>query len=121
MERKYLTISALNQYLKAKLDSDVHLQRVYIKGEISNLKKHSSGHYYFTIKDDKSRINAVMFSNYVSQLQFDLEEGMNVLLTGNVSVYIGAGNFQLYVYQIEPDGIGNLYIELERLKKKLMI
>ncbi|WP_041139293.1 exodeoxyribonuclease VII large subunit [Beduini massiliensis] len=119
MEQRYLTVSALNNYLKAKLDQDVHLQKIFLQGEISNLKLHSSGHYYFTLKDEKSRINAVMFSSYVQKLKIRLENGMKVLIVGSISVYVAAGNFQLYVYHVEPDGIGNLYIQFEQLKKKL--
>ena len=119
MEQRYLTVSALNNYLKAKLDQDVHLQKIFLQGEISNLKLHSSGHYYFTLKDEKSRINAVMFSSYVQKLKIHLENGMKVLIVGSISVYVAAGNFQLYVYHVEPDGIGNLYIQFEQLKKKL--
>lgn len=119
MEQRYLTVSALNNYLKAKLDQDVHLHRIFLQGEISNLKLHSSGHYYFTLKDDKSRINAVMFSSYVNKLKIRLENGMKVLIVGSLSVYVAAGDFQLYVYQVEPDGIGKLYIQFEQLKKKL--
>ena len=119
MEQRYLTVSALNNYLKAKLDQDVHLQKIFLQGEISNLKLHSSGHYYFTLKDEKSRINAVMFSSYVQKLKIRLENGMKVLIVGSISVYVAAGNFQLYVYHVELDGIGNLYIQFEQLKKKL--
>lgn len=119
MEKRYLTVSALNQYLKAKLDQDQHLKRIYLQGEISNLKRHSSGHCYFTLKDDKSRISAVMFASYFSKLNFKLEEGMKVFLIGSVSVYPVSGDFQLYVYQMEPDGIGQLYLKFEQLKKKL--
>lgn len=118
-ERRYLTVSALNQYLKAKLDQDIHLQKIYLQGELSNLKFHSSGHYYFTLKDEKSRINAVMFSSYAGKLKIKLENGMKVLIVGSISVYVNAGNFQLYVYHIEPDGVGQLYIAYEQLKKKL--
>lgn len=119
MERRYLTVSALNQYLKAKLDQDIHLQKIFLQGEISNLKLHSSGHYYFTLKDEKSRINVVMFSSYVQKLKIHLENGMKVLITGSLSVYVAAGSFQFYAYHVEVDGIGNLYIQFEQLKKKL--
>lgn len=119
MEQRYLTVSAVNQYLKAKLDQDIHLQKIYIQGEISNLKFHRSGHYYFTLKDEKSRINAVMFSSYASKLNVRLEDGMKVLVIGSLSVYVAGGNFQLYVYHVALDGIGQLHIQFEQLKKKL--
>lgn len=119
MEKKYLTVSALNRYLKAKIDSDNQLQRILIKGEVSNFKHHSSGHLYFTLKDEHSRINAVMFSSKAKKMLFDLENGMKVLIQASVSVYDVAGTYQLYVENIEQDGLGNLYLKYEQLKKQL--
>ena len=119
MEQKYLTVSALNRYLKAKLDQDTHLKRIFLQGEISNFKAHHSGHLYFTLKDDKARINAVMFSSYASRLKIKLQDGLKVLIVGSLSVYESAGNFQLYVYSVELDGMGQLFLEYEQLKKKL--
>lgn len=121
MEQKYLTVSALNRYLKAKLDADTHLKRIFLQGEISNFKSHHSGHLYFTIKDDKSRINAVMFSSYAKKLKIKLQDGLKVLIVGSLSVYETAGDFQLYVYNVELDGMGQLYLEFEQLKKKLYL
>ena len=119
MEKRYLTVSALNRYLKAKIDSDSQLQRILIKGEVSNFKHHSSGHFYFTLKDEHSRINAVMFSSKASKVPFDLTNGMKVLVQASVSVYDVAGTYQLYVDTVEQDGLGNLFLKYEQLKKQL--
>lgn len=121
MEKKYLTVSALNRYLKAKIDADVQLQKILIKGEVSNFKHHSSGHLYFTLKDETSRINAVMFASKARKLPFELENGMKVLIQASVSVYDVAGTYQLYVDNIEQDGLGNLYLRYEQLKKALAL
>ena len=116
---KYLTVGALTRYLKYKFDSDDNLKKVYLKGEISNFKPHTSGHYYFSIKDDTSKINAVMFSNKVYSLTFTPTDGMKVLVTGRVSIYEATGNYQIYVEEMIEDGLGNLYIAFEQLKQKL--
>lgn len=121
MEKRYLTVSALNRYLKAKIDSDEQLQKILIKGEVSNFKHHSSGHLYFTLKDEMSRINAVMFASKARKLPFELENGMKVLIQASVSVYDVAGTYQLYVDNIEQDGLGNLYLRYEQLKKALAL
>ena len=121
MEKRYLTVSALNRYLKAKIDSDEQLQKILIKGEVSNFKHHSSVHLYFTLKDETSRINAVMFASKARKLPFELENGMKVLIQASVSVYDVAGTYQLYVDNIEQDGLGNLYLRYEQLKKALAL
>lgn len=121
MEKRYLTVSALNRYLKVKIDSDEQLQKILIKGEVSNFKHHSSGHLYFTLKDETSRINAVMFASKARKLPFELEDGMKVLIQASVSVYDVAGTYQLYVDNIEQDGLGNLYLRYEQLKKALAL
>ena len=121
MEKRYLTVSALNRYLKVKIDSDEQLQKILIKGEVSNFKHHSSGHLYFTLKDETSRINAVMFASKARKLPFELENGMKVLIQASVSVYDVAGTYQLYVDNIEQDGLGNLYLRYEQLKKALAL
>ena len=115
----YITVSALNKYLKFKFDEDVHLQNIYIKGEISNFKSHTRGHYYFTLKDEESRINAVMFASSVSKLNFVPSDGMKVLAIGRISVYPSSGSYQIYVNNLEQDGLGNLYIAYEKLKEEL--
>lgn len=119
MEKRYLTVSALNRYIKAKIDQDTQLQKILIKGEISNFKRHGSGHLYFTLKDENSRINAVMFSSKASLVLFKIEDGMKVLIEASVSVYDIAGTYQIYVNTIEQDGIGNLFLQFEMLKKTL--
>ncbi|MDZ5712122.1 exodeoxyribonuclease VII large subunit [Jeotgalibacillus haloalkalitolerans] len=116
---RYLTVSALTKYIKRKFDADPHLSGVYIKGEISNLKQPSSGHMYFTLKDQKTRISAVMFSSAASSLKFKPENGMEVLLQADVSVFESSGQYQLYVKKMEPDGVGALYLAYEQLKEKL--
>ena len=119
MNDKYITISQLTRYIKYKIDNDVNLNEVFIKGEISNFKAHSRGHYYFTIKDEGSRINAVMFATATKKLQFTPEDGMKVLVTGKISVFEANGGYQIYVSDMLEDGVGNLYIAYEQLKKKL--
>src|SRR5690554_4067500 len=119
MEQKYLTVTALTKYIKRKFDADPHLQNIHVKGEISNFKQHSSGHMYFTLKDDKARLLAVMFSSNNRSLKFAPENGMKVLVTGEISVYEQGGQYQIYVKQMQPDGIGELYLAYEQLKKKL--
>lgn len=119
MNDKYLTVTALTKYLKYKFDSDGNLRKVFLKGEISNFKPHTTGHFYFSIKDENSKINAIMFSTHTKKLNFMPSEGMKVLVTGFVSVYEATGNYQIYVDDIIEDGIGNLYVAFEKLKAKL--
>lgn len=119
MNDKYLTISAITRYLKYKFEQDSNLMQVYIKGEISNFKAHTTGHYYFSLKDDTSKINAIMFKTNASKLNFIPKEGMKVLVTGSIRIYEATGNYQIYVTDMIEDGVGNLYIAFEKLKKKL--
>ena len=119
MNEKYLKISEINNYIKSLVDNDFFLNRVYLKGEISNFKNHTRGHLYFTLKDEESRISAVMFSSAASKLLFTPEDGMNVLVTGRISCYPAAGTYQIYVDKMEQDGVGNLYVLFEQLKEKL--
>ncbi|WAA11420.1 exodeoxyribonuclease VII large subunit [Fervidibacillus halotolerans] len=118
-EIQYLTVKALTKYIKRKFDFDPHLQNIFVKGEISNFKRHSNGNIYFTLKDENARISAVMFSNYARQLRFFPGDGMNVFVRGEVTVYEPNGQYQLYVKEMQPDGIGELYLAFEQLKKKL--
>jgi exodeoxyribonuclease VII large subunit len=113
------TISALNKYIKRTFDNDEILQNIWIKGEISNFKKHSRGHMYFTIKDDHSKIQAVMFAGNNRFLKFIPEDGMKTLVRGNVTIYEATGQYQIYVNEMQPDGVGNLYLAYEQLKQKL--
>ncbi|MCE4956088.1 exodeoxyribonuclease VII large subunit [Macrococcoides caseolyticum] len=114
---KYLTVTALSQYIKTKFDRDPYLQQVFIKGELSNYKKHSSGHHYFALKDNGAIIQCMMFSRDAHQLTFSPKEGDSVLITGRVSTYESRGNYQLYVSTMTLDGIGLLYEKFEQLKK----
>lgn len=116
---KYLTITAITRYLKYKLDSDEHLKNVFLKGEISNFKAHSTGHLYFSLKDETSKINAIMFSVNAKKLKFHPQDGSKVLLVGRISVYEATGNYQIYVEDMIEDGVGNLYIAYEKLKAEL--
>lgn len=119
MNDKYLTVTALTRYIKYKLESDLNLKKVYLKGEISNFKAHSTGHFYFSIKDENSIIRAIMFSSNAKKLGFVPTEGMKVLITGTISVYPTTGNYQIYVEDLIEDGVGNLYVAFEKLKEKL--
>lgn len=119
MERKYISVFALNKYIKAKLNQDVSLQSVYIKGEISNYRPHPSGHLYFTLKDEDSSISAIMFASAAKKLDFQIENGMEVLIRAKVTVYEVGGQYQLNVQTMQQDGIGQLYLQFEKLKKKL--
>ena len=119
MNDKYLTISQINEYVKMRIDSDANLKKIFLKGEISNFKNHTRGHLYFTLKDDNSRLSAVMFQSSAFNLKFTPEDGMNVLVEGRLSCYPAQGTYQIYVDKMEMDGLGNLYLEYEKLKKKL--
>ena len=116
---KYITIGELNSFIKTMFDENTFLRKVYLKGEISNFKNHTRGHLYFTLKDDTSRISAVMFYSSAITLNFKPEDGMNVLVEGRISCYPTAGTYQIYVDKMEVDGLGALYIEFEKLKEKL--
>ena len=118
-EIKYYTITALNRAIKNMFDEKDILHHIYLKGEISNFKHHTRGHLYFTLKDENSRLSAVMFSTSASKLTFEPEDGMKVLVCGRVTVYEANGGYQMYVEEMLLDGIGNLYLEFEKLKKKL--
>lgn len=115
----YLTVKALTKYIKRKFDADTHLRDVYVKGELSNVKVHSSGHIYFTLKDDAARVTSVMFAMNARGLKFTPESGMNVLVRGDINVFEAAGQYQLYASSMQPDGIGELFLAFEQLKKKL--
>lgn len=116
---KYLTVTALTRYIKYKIDSDEHLRQVFLRGEISNFKSHTTGHLYFSLKDETSKINAIMFNTNAKKIEFKPADGMKVLIVGRISVYEATGNYQIYVDEMIQDGVGNLYLEFEKLKKKL--
>ena len=119
METKYFTITALNKAIKNMFDEKRELNNIHLKGEISNFKHHSRGHLYFTLKDENSQISAIMFASSAQSLKFDPTDGMKVLVSGKVSVYEASGTYQIYVNEMMEDGLGNLYLEFEKLKKKL--
>lgn len=116
---KTLTVSALNNYIKKILDNDFILNNTSIKGEISNFKWHSSGHLYFSLKDDFSKINCVMFRSQAEKLLFTPENGMNVVVKGRIAVYEKDGTYQLYCNEMAKEGIGELYLAFQELKNKL--
>lgn len=119
MNPTYLTVTALTKYIKYKLENDEHLKTVLLRGEISNLTKHSRGHFYFSIKDEYASIRAIMFSSATRTLNFSPKEGDKVLVTGNISVYEPQGSYSISIYKMELDGIGALYLAYEKLKKEL--
>ncbi len=113
------TVTELNEYIKGRLESDTRLSRVFVRGEISNFTRHSSGHLYFSIKDEGGQIRAVMFRSAAASLTIAPEDGMKVVITGSVSLYVKGGSYQIYVTSLRPDGLGALYLAYERLKQKL--
>ncbi len=117
--RQTLSVTQLNEYLKMVLDGDRLLSNVFVRGEISNFKLYSSGHAYFTLKDDSGQLKSVMFRSYCSRLIFKPEDGMRVIAHGRVSVYESSGQYQLYVDDLQPDGAGSLAMRFEQLKRKL--
>ncbi len=114
-----LTVSELNRYVKDLVAKDVILSGLWVKGEVSNFKSHYSGHFYFTLKDEKSVLKCVMFRSNASSMTFMPEDGMKVIIRGYISVFERDGQYQLYAEEMQPDGIGALYIAYEKLKKKL--
>ena len=120
MDNGFLTVSELNGYIKNLFDIDDVLSGISVCGEISNIKYHSSGHLYLTLKDENSTVSAVMFRSDLGRMNFRPENGMRVIASGRVGVYERAGQYQLYVSYMRPDGVGALYMALEKLKKKFM-
>ena len=100
---KYLTVTALTRYIKYKIDSDEHLRQVFLRGEISNFKSHTTGHLYFSLKDETSKINAIMFNTNAKKIEFKPADGMKVLIVGRISVYEATGNYQIYVDEMLED------------------
>ncbi|ABW19154.1 exodeoxyribonuclease VII large subunit [Alkaliphilus oremlandii] len=119
MQIKALSVSEVNQYMKRILGSDPILSHIYVKGEISNYRLHSSGHMYFTLKDKNSKISCVMFKGNCEKLKFFPEEGMSLVCKGYVSIYEKDGQVQLYVNDMEPSGIGALHLAFQQLKDRL--
>lgn len=115
-----ITVSALNRYISGRFKDDRNLRGIYVSGEISNFTNHKkTGHLYFTLKDNECAVKAVMFSSMASRLEFEPAAGMKVIVSANVQVFERDGVYQLYVNEMQPDGIGGLYLAVEQLKKKL--
>lgn len=119
MEPRIATVSQINGYIKKILDHNQILNNVWVKGEISNFKNHYSGHLYLTLKDEGGVLKAVMFKSAAKMLNFMPQDGMKVMARGRVSVYEASGAYQLYIEEMIPDGVGDLYVAYEQLKKKL--
>ena len=117
--RQTISVTQLNEYLKMVIEGDRVLSNVFVRGEISNFKLYSSGHAYFTLKDDAGQLKSVMFRSYFSRMAFMPEDGMRVIAHGRVSVYETSGQYQLYVDDMQPDGAGSLAMRFEQLKRKL--
>lgn len=119
MNQTPVTVSQLTNYIKSLLENAPPLQELCLRGEISNYKMHHSGHHYFTLKDENAVINAVMFAGNAAKLRFRPESGMKVIVYGRVSLFAKSGQYQIYVNQMVPDGVGALYIAYEQLKRRL--
>ena len=113
------TVAQVNKYIKKILDNDFILSNIVVKGEISNFKNHSSGHLYFSLKDESATIKCIMFKGQALGLKFKPEDGMKVLISGHISAYERDGQYQLYCDSIQLDGMGDLYAKYEKLKEKL--
>jgi len=119
MMKNVYSVGQVNAYIKNMFAQDFMMQRICIKGEVSNCKYHTSGHIYFTLKDKFGTLNAVMFAGNRRGLNFTMKEGDNVIVTGSVEIYERDGKYQLYAREIELDGAGNLYLRFEALKREL--
>ncbi len=119
MSEWILQVSDLNEYVRRTLAADPMLRSLRLRGEISNFKRHTSGHWYFTLKDDQSRINCVMFRQNAMRMSIRPMDGMQVVLSGSVSLYAEGGQYQFYAENMRPDGLGTLYQQFEALKSKL--
>lgn len=120
MNANVLTVSQLNFYIKSMLDADANLENIFLSGEISNFTDHyQSGHFYFSLKDKKSVVKAIMFAGFARRLRFRPENGLKVIVRGRVAVYEPSGVYQVYVEDMQPDGVGALNLAFEQLKNKL--
>lgn len=119
MERVIYSVQDINKYIKNVLTSDENLRFIYVKGEISNYKKAATGHIYFSLKDNESIINAVMFNNYASKLIFEPKTGDEVIVLASIDTYVPRGSYQLFIYEMNLKGQGSILEELEKLKKQL--
>ncbi len=118
-EERYLTVTALNRYIKYKFQYDTNLKGILIEGELSNFKRHSRGHFYFTLKDESSQISCIMFASSASKVNFNPKDGDKVYLRGDVQTYEQGGTYQIYATNMKLSGIGDLYLQFEKLKKEL--
>ena len=118
MERRIITVSQLNTYVKGLLDAERIVPTLWVRGEISNYRPHPSGHMYFTLKDGEASVSAVMFRGDAASLRFRPENGMRVLAAGRVSVFVRSGQYQLYVNELHADGVGDLYLAFEQQKAR---
>lgn len=119
MERVIYSVQDINKYIKNVLTTDENLRFIYVKGEISNFKRAATGHVYFSLKDNESVINAVMFNNYASKLIFEPKNGDEVIVLASIDTYVPRGSYQLFVYEMNLKGQGSILEELEKLKKQL--
>ena len=119
MEQKVYSVTQLNKFIKMVFEKNTVLFNLSIRGEITNFKAHYTGHLYFTLKDETSSIKCVMFKSFASNLKFNISDGMKVVVTGQVAVYEANGTYQIYCKEIAPEGLGELYLKYEQLKKKL--
>ena len=119
MEERYLTVTALTKYISYKFDHDRNLEDVLLEGEISNFKRNSRGHFYFKLKDENASIDATMFAMYASRVKIELSDGMKVFVRGRVQVYEPSGTYSINVKEIKSDGVGDLFLAFEKLKKEL--
>ncbi len=117
--RMILSVTQINEYIRALLSQDEVLQMIMVRGEISNLTFHRSGHIYFTLKDEGSVLKAVMFRSSAAKVKFALKEGMSIIACGRIAVYAPSGAYQLYAEDIQPDGVGALYVAYEQIKERL--
>ena len=114
-----ISVTELNRYVKNRFDGDEYLNNVLVKGEVSNFKNHYTGHFYFTLKDESSLIKCVMFKSYAEKVDFELKDGMKIIVFGTVSVFERDGVYQIYCKSVEEDGLGDLYLAYNKLKDKL--
>lgn len=120
MKISVITVSQLNSYIKACFECDENLKNIFVVGEISNFRVAASGHLYFSLKDEKSIVHAVMFSSNAKNISFDIKDGISVMVKGKVSCYEISGQYQIYVQQINPYGVGTVHLAYEKLKSRLL-
>lgn len=117
-EKKIYSVSDVNKYIKALMDKDTLLNNISIRGEITNFKAHYTGHLYFTLKDESSTIKCIMFKGYAQFLKFKPTDGMKVVINGQIGVFERDGVYQIYCKSMSPEGLGDLYLAYEQLKKQ---